>query len=264
MTTQMAEAAVPSLHVLGVRLTDLSRTDAIAFIERLMREADRTHAIFIANAHTLNLAADDPEYAAVLNRADAVFGDGTGVRWAARVRGTSPAGNLNGTDLLPAVFDALGGRGYRCFLLGSDRETISRAARATAVTYPGWQVAGFHHGFFSDRETPAVIAAINAARPHLLLVGMGNPRQEHWMHAHGRELRVPVCVGVGGLFDFWAGRRRRAPLWMRRRGVEWLHILLHEPHKWRRYVLGNPKFLYRMILHLPRDRRLTRQTEQAR
>jgi len=88
---------------------------------------------------------------------------------------------------------------------------------------------------------------INRAAPDMLLVAMGNPLQERWLHAHLPALRVPVSVGVGGLFDHWAGNLRRAPVWVRRLGIEWVQILLHQPHKWRRYVLGNPKFIVRAV-----------------
>lgn len=101
-----------------------------------------------------------------------------------------------------------------------------------------------------------MIEKINVARPDLLLVGMGNPRQEYWIHAHKAKLRVPVCIGVGGLFDHWAGNLKRAPLWVRRQGFEWLQILLQQPFKWRRYLVGNPKFLIRIVQQLPRDRSL--------
>jgi N-acetylglucosaminyldiphosphoundecaprenol N-acetyl-beta-D-mannosaminyltransferase len=92
-----------------------------------------------------------------------------------------------------------------------------------------------------------VIDAINAAQPELLLVGMGNPRQESWIAANRGRLRVPLVMGVGGLFDYWAGDLDRAPGWMRRLGVEWVHLLARQPRKARRYLLGNPLFLGRVL-----------------
>jgi len=89
----------------------------------------------------------------------------------------------------------------------------------------------------------------------VLLVAMGNPRQESWIHQHRAALRVPISIGVGGLFDHWAGRLRRAPGWVRELGIEWMQILLQQPHKWRRYVLGNPKFLARAVRSAARERR---------
>jgi N-acetylglucosaminyldiphosphoundecaprenol N-acetyl-beta-D-mannosaminyltransferase len=239
-----------NVSILGVRIANASRPEAIALLEDLIRHRDgRTHSIFIVNAHTLNMAAADAAYRAVLNTADYVFGDGTGVRWAARLQGIRLRGNLVGTDLVPELFRATAGCGYRYFLLGADEPTIGRAARFTREEFAGWTLAGYHHGYMADRPATAqVIRSINAARPDVLLVGMGNPLQERWIRDHQGELRVPVCVGVGGLFDLWAGNVSRAPRWLRSVGHEWLWRLCQQPRdKARRYLLGNPLFLARIL-----------------
>ncbi len=180
--------------------------------------------------------------------ADFVFGDGTGVRWAARWQGVRLRDNLVGTDLTPQLLRAASGCGHRYFLLGGKPSVIERAAAAAAAAFPGWTQAGFQHGFFHDpQSTDEVIRRINRARPNVLLVGMGNPLQEQWIHRHRQRLEVPLCLGVGGLFHYWAGDLRRAPTWLRRVGAEWLGILFQQPHKARRYLLGNPLFLWRAI-----------------
>lgn len=239
------------VSILGVKITNISRHEAIRVMEQLLRqEQSPTHTIFIVNAHTLNLATENPEYRDVLNSARLVFGDGTGVRWAAKLRGTTMKSNLVGTDLIPEFFQATGNCGYRYFLLGADAATVSRAAQATSDKFPGWEMVGFQHGYFGNDETASVIERINSAQPHMLLVAMGNPKQEYWLHIHQHRLRVPLAIGVGGLFDHWAGNLRRAPLWVRQKGFEWLQILLQQPQKWRRYLIGNPKFLIRIVLAL--------------
>lgn len=247
------------VHVLGVNINNLSQAEAVALIESWIPDREVTRSIFIVNAHTLNLSSDDPQFQSVLKNAHRVFADGTGVRWAARLRGVRLKENLVGTDLIPRLFADTAGRGYRYFLLGASADTISRAARRCEADYRGWDLAGFHHGYVSEAETSAVIEKINTARPHLLLVGMGNPLQERWIHRYQKQLRVPVCVGVGGLFSHWAGDLQRAPGWVRQQGFEWLQLLLQQPHKWRRYLLGNPKFLMRIIRELPKD--LARSTQ---
>jgi N-acetylglucosaminyldiphosphoundecaprenol N-acetyl-beta-D-mannosaminyltransferase len=245
------------ISVLGVQISDYSQAEAIACIESMIAERRNTHSIFIANAHTLNVATGEPRYRAVLNSATKVFADGTGVRWAARLRGVRLKDNLVGTDLIPRLFHATAGRGYRYFLLGADANAIQGAAQACVKAYPGWELAGFHHGYIEGDKTIEVIKQINAARADLLLVAMGNPRQEIWIHTHQMKLQVPVCIGVGGLFDHWAGNLQRAPLWVRQRGLEWLQILLQQPHKWRRYLIGNPLFLLRVVGALHHDRLLS-------
>jgi N-acetylglucosaminyldiphosphoundecaprenol N-acetyl-beta-D-mannosaminyltransferase len=243
-----------AVSILGVEVANCSRLEAIGLLENLFRADDvASHGIFIVNAHTLNLAAEDERYRCVLNAAHTVFADGTGARWAARLRGVRLKDNLVGTDLIPQLFRATAGFGYRYFLLGARAETITRAAEVCRNAYPGWTLAGFHSGHFRKEETRDVIEKINSAKPHLLLVGMGNPLQELWIHENQRALRVPVCIGVGGLFDHWGGNLARAPAWVRRRGFEWLHILSQQPHKWRRYLLGNPKFLFRILRTMTRE-----------
>jgi len=247
-TLAPAAEALPAVDVLGVRVTDATKREAVALIEGWIRARDgRARTVFIVNAHTLNLACDDPSYRAVLNGGDVVFGDGAGVRVAAKLKGVRLKDNLVGTDLMPCFFQATLHRGYRYFLLGGSPGTSEQAAARLEQDFPGIRIAGHRHGYVAPGEARDVVATINRAAPDMLIVAMGNPLQERWIHDHLPALRVPVSVGVGGLFDHWAGNLRRAPLWIRRLGIEWVQILVQQPHKWRRYVLGNPKFILRAL-----------------
>ncbi len=240
-----------SLAILGVNFNDQPFGEALAQLGRaLASEARRT--VFFANAATLNLASADPDYRAILNSADHLYGDGTGVRWAARLRGVKLKSNLNGTDLIPALVAAT--PGIRVFMLGSRPDDIEEAARRFPVLFPNAVLAGWSHGYFDHRDSDRVIADINAAKPDILLVGFGNPLQERWLLANRAAIEAPLAAAIGGLFDFWSGRRRRAPKWLRAMGHEWLHILLTERHKARRYIVGNPLFLLRMVTWLGFDR----------
>lgn len=254
------------VSILGVPIANLDQQQALDWLQQQMDSAAAagvgqpisTRTVCIVNAHTLNLACEDADYHRVLRDADRVFGDGTGVRWAARGRGQTIKANLVGTDLMPALFEATAEQGYRYFLLGADPQTLEHAVDYCQRQFPGWQLAGHHHGYLDDPQTnAAAIAAINASGAHLLLVGMGNPRQETWLDRHRAQLTVPVGVGVGGLFDHWGGNLKRAPLWVRRAGYEWLQLLLQQPHKASRYLLGNPKFLLRIWRQRGRDLALT-------
>ncbi len=242
----MREGRVIERPVFAVPIADLEMHEALEICESAMRgEFERARSIFFVNAHTLNLAWADPAYRAVLASADRIFGDGTGVRWAVRfLHGARLRDNVNGTDLAPALL----GRelGLRYYLLGASADAIERAAAHARRAFPGWQLVGHHHGYVEIDDSDAVVEKINASRPHLLLVGMGNPKQELWIHAQRERLAVPLCMGIGGLLDYWAGDLVRAPAWLRRLGFEWLHLLLAQPRKFRRYVFGNPLFLVRL------------------
>lgn len=243
----MTTSGLPTRSVFGIPIVDLAMEDAIALCVDAMRAAGaRTRSLYFVNAHTLNLAFADRAYREVLRSSDWIFGDGTGVRWAVRfLYGARLRDNVNGTDLVPALL----GRdlGLRYFLLGASAEAIERAAAHARTAFPGWQLAGHHHGYVPVEGCEAVVEKINACRPHLLLVGMGNPKQELWIRAQRERLAVPLCMGIGGLFDYWAGDLERAPAWLRGLGFEWLHLLLAQPRKFRRYVLGNPLFLLRLL-----------------
>jgi len=235
--------------VLDVPITNLTQEAAVALIRRWVAARDGcSRSVFIANAHTLNLASEHPWYRDILRRADVVFGDGTGVRLAARLRGVRMCANLVGTDLVPRLMAESLSDGVRYYLLGAGADTVGRAVRSLEERIPGIAIAGFHHGFVDGAASREVVERINAARPGVLLVAMGNPLQEEWITRHLPDLRVPVSIGVGGLFDHWAGNLVRAPHWIRRAGFEWLQILLQQPRKkWRRYMLGNPKFIARAL-----------------
>lgn len=235
------------LSILGVRICDSSRRAAVELLSAALGGSRaQPRLVYFVNAHTLNLAAADPQYRRVLNAADYVFGDGTGVRWAARLQGVRIRDNLCGTDLIPQLLAADANRGCRLFLLGGNEALIDSAAGRAAELFPGWHIAGRHHGYLDAAGSRKAIDAINAAKPHLLLVGMGNPRQEQWLAEYRQRLRVPLCAAVGGLFHYWAGDLRRAPRWLRYIGAEWLGILFQQPHKAQRYLLGNPLFLWRI------------------
>lgn len=204
---------------------------------------DTRALIFFANAHTLDLAARCDGFRRTLNEASCVLADGIGVRLGARLNGVRIHENLCGTDFIPQLLSMKSKRKFRYYMLGATHDSVGDAAREAAAAFPNWRQVGFHHGYLSPAASPHVVETINAARPDLLLVGMGSPLQERWLVDNQPRLHVPVCATVGGLFDFWSGRRTRAPLLMRKWSLEWLHILLTEPHKWRRYVVGAPRYL---------------------
>lgn len=241
----LEQASDGSVSIFDLRLTNATYPEAADLLENLLLRRDRARAAHFVNAHTLNHASADDAYRRVLARAEHLFGDGTGVRWAVRLlHGVHLRANLNGTDLVPYFMQRAAGRRPRIFLLGTRDEVVRAAASAVEREFDGWSVAGLHHGYFDDREGARVVDTVNAASPDLLLVAMGNPRQELWIDRHLGQLDVPLAMGVGALFDYWAGAERRAPLWMRQAGMEWAYRMLFQRGKLTRYLLGNPEFLW--------------------
>jgi N-acetylglucosaminyldiphosphoundecaprenol N-acetyl-beta-D-mannosaminyltransferase len=235
-----------SFTLLGVELANLSVSAALRFVCDRLRARDSKSLIFIANAHTLDLAYERDDFKRTLNEASRILADGLGVRLGARLNGIGLADNLCGTDFIPRLLSIKSRHRYRYYLLGATPSSIADAARQSAASFPNWQQVGFHHGYFEPESSLRIVETINAAQPDLLLVGMGSPLQERWLVQNRAHLRVPVCVAVGGLFDFWSGRRTRAPVLLRKWSLEWLHIAITEPHKWRRYAFRAPRYLARV------------------
>jgi len=240
------DGAQDGLRILGVRFDRLSRAEAL----RTMSTAfgcGEAWKVYIVNAHTLNLACTNPDYRSVLNAADLLLNDGSGVQFASRLAGRPFYDNLVGTDLSPQLCEIGLPKGVGVFLLGGRPGVAGRAAQTLRRRVPGLEISGSHHGYFSQEEDDRVVDLINRSGAGILLVAFGNPLQELWIHRNAPRLRCDICIGVGGFIDYLSGQTRRAPSWMRRMGIEWVYILWSQPHKWRRYVLGNPLFVARVL-----------------
>jgi N-acetylglucosaminyldiphosphoundecaprenol N-acetyl-beta-D-mannosaminyltransferase len=246
-----------SLVLEGISILNITMEQALDLIftaAASSRSDHRLKQMHFVNAHCINVAAKDPAYRQVMQQADAVFADGSGIRRAGTTLGTEIVANVNGTDMFPLLCRRCAQEGRKLYLLGAAPGAAEACAR-WADEYAGTCVtAGARDGFFTAEQQESVIGAINTAAPDILLVAMGVPRQELWLHEHREQLAVPVAMGVGGLFDFYSGRIRRAPLWMRRAGIEWVWRLLMEPGRmWKRYIIGNIVFLMR-IRRIKRER----------
>lgn len=205
-------------------------------------------AIAFANAHTLNVAAERPDFRTALQNA-IVFNDGIGVDVASRILYGSPfPENLNGTDFNPYYLRHTKHR-YRIFLLGAAPGTVERAASRLSALCPRHNIVGSHHGFFDAGKVSEIIDLIRRSGANVLLVAMGNPKQELFIHKHLAATGCILGIGVGALFDFLAGNVPRATPWVRRWRLEWVYRLAQEPRRLAgRYLVGNPLFLMRIML----------------
>jgi N-acetylglucosaminyldiphosphoundecaprenol N-acetyl-beta-D-mannosaminyltransferase len=237
-----------STAFLGIRLDEMMPQEAIGTICTQL-EAGYRQRVFFVNAHCVNTAFQDAAYLRALKQSEWVLADGSGVLWGAKLLGLPIRHNLNGTDLVPQLCAEAAQRRLTVFLLGGLPGVAEQAAARLEVLAPTVRIVGIRHGFFEPAEEPALLDQINAARPDLLLVALGVPRQECWIAEHWEALDVGAALAVGALFDFLARRFKRAPRWMRRLGLEWVFRFLQEPRRLaKRYVLGNGVFLGRVLL----------------
>ncbi len=241
------KADLSSVSILGVRIHNATRAEALDRIEGFLRE-ERGHAVFFVNAHCVNVAWSEPGYREALHRADLVLPDGTGMRLAGLLLGRPLRDNVNGTDLFPLLCERLARLEAPVFLLGALPGLAEKVAAWMMRSYPGIRVAGTHHGYFKPDEEQEVVRLVAASGAFVLLVAMGVPLQERFIERNLAAMGVRVALGVGGLFDFYSGRIPRAPVWIRRAGLEWFYRLLQEPRRlWRRYLIGNFVFLWRVL-----------------
>ncbi len=245
----------PTTRVLGVRVDDVPIPHLIAAIENTIGGGTRLMVVN-ANAHLVMLARRNLWLRELFDRADIAFCDGAGVQFAVRIL----AGWLPHRHTPPQWIEQLATRLARqdatVFWLGGTLQAAEEAARRLQLG-TGLRAVGVAHGYFDcalgSGESEAIIAQINRARPDLLLLNMGMPRQEAWLAQNWDRLDVRVAITAGALVDHMAGRVRRPPLWVANMGLEWLVRLAMEPRRlWRRYGLGLPQFAALVFLQKAR------------
>ncbi|MEO1039586.1 MAG: WecB/TagA/CpsF family glycosyltransferase [Pseudomonadota bacterium] len=248
--------ALATQSVLDFDLTDATQLAAIDWIIDRAKTRTQTRIGFL-NAHCANVSRVDWRYRLALKTCDALFPDGAGVDFAARMEGRQLAANLNGTDLFNPLCAAMADAGLSLYLLGGRPGIAKRAAERARKAHPGLRIAGCQSGYFAPNAEAAVIDAVNASGADIVLVAFGVPDQDVWLARVAPRLNASVAMGVGGLFDFMSGRIPRAPQWMRKMGMEWAYRLSREPRRlWRRYVFGNASFVSHLIA-----RRVTREVK---
>lgn len=220
----------PSVPLLGVRVHAVTLAQALDWVEAVVT-ARIPRQLCTANPEFLIAAQSDAEFRAVLNQADLVIPDGIGVVWAARWLGYALPERVAGADLVVKIAERGARHGWRIYFLGAAEGVAQRAAQVLQLRYPGFVVAGTYAGSPQPKDEAEIIARVTAARPDILFVAYGHPKQDKWIARNRERLGVPLSLGVGGAFDFIAGVVPRAPLWVQRLHLEWLYRLWRQP--WR-------------------------------
>ena len=233
------------LRILGIRIDDVTMDEAVERLAAFAASGVCHHAVTV-NPEFIMEAQKNAAFAAILNAADLALPDGIGLVWAARWRGRPLRERVAGVDMVERLAAVAAQRGLRLFLLGAAPGVAEEAAAILAARYAGLVIAGTYAGSPRPEDDEAALSRIVSARPHILLVAYGAPRQDEWIERLRARLPVGVAMGIGGAFDFISGRRRRAPVWLQRLGLEWLHRLYMEPWRWRR-MLALPGFVWAVL-----------------
>ncbi|ACO33415.1 MULTISPECIES: WecB/TagA/CpsF family glycosyltransferase [Acidobacterium] len=241
-----------AVSILGVPFHNVSQHEALEWVETAIASGD-SHQVATANVDFLSHAQKDPCVKRILRECSLVLADGMPIVWASRLMGKPLQQRVTGVDLVPLLAQASAERGYGIYLLGADAGVMARAVAELRRQYPNINLVGCDSpkaASLEEMDHDGMLRRIENARPDILLVAFGNPKQERWIYMHRDRLKVPVSIGIGGTLDLLAGRLRRAPLWMQRSGLEWLYRASQEPLRLFPRYLRNALTLLR---YLPAD-----------
>ncbi len=223
----------PPIAILGVPFDNVSTAETIDAIDRMVASR-QPHYLVTANVDFLVQAQEDVELRRILFDAHLVLCDGTPLVWASRLLGNPLLERVAGADLVPLLLRAAAEKGYRIFFLGATEESCTQAVTRLRKLHPALIIADHYSPPFNkllEMDHDEIKRRVLAAKPDLLFVSFGCPKQEKWIAMHYRSLGVPVSAGVGATIDFLAGTVKRAPVWMQRVGMEWTYRLAQEPRR---------------------------------
>jgi N-acetylglucosaminyldiphosphoundecaprenol N-acetyl-beta-D-mannosaminyltransferase len=236
---------VTRFTLLGVPIDPLTEAEAVDWVDRAILEG-HPRLVISVNPERIMHAGRDPAFGALLRGADLALADGAGVVWAAQRLGHPLPERVAGVDFVRALAARGAAQGWRFFLLGGAPGVAESAGRALREAYPGFILAGTDAGSPHPASDAATIEAVRSSGAQLLLLAYGAGAEEAWLARNLVASGAIVGMGVGGAFDFISGRARRAPAWMRKRGLEWLHRLSRQPWRWRR-MIALPRFVIRVM-----------------
>jgi N-acetylglucosaminyldiphosphoundecaprenol N-acetyl-beta-D-mannosaminyltransferase len=224
------------INIFGIQIDPLTMAEAVEVILGWVREKSGCHYVVTPNVDHIVKLQERPDFRAAYQGAALVLVDGNPVKWAARLLDSPLPEVVPGSDLVPALFSAAKtSGGMRVFLLGAADGVAARAATCIHEQWPWVEVCGTYSpplGFESEgAECDRILQMISAARPDILVLGLGAPKQELWAHQYYERINAPAVLCVGATIDFLAGQKKRAPLWMRKFCLEWLFRMLSEPRR---------------------------------
>lgn len=234
------------VNVLGVGVSAINMSQAIDTIEYWIAQRRRNY-VCVTGVHGIVASQRDENLRRIHNSAGLVTPDGMPLVWQSRLMGIPNVDRVYGPDLMLALCERSLANGYRHYLYGGREGVPERLATRLEAKFPTMRIVGTCSPPFrplTSFEDEQIVFEINEANPDIVWVGLSTPKQEQWMASHVDRLTAPVLIGVGAAFDFHAGLKRQAPLWMQRRGLEWFFRLMTEPRRlWRRYLINNSLFL---------------------
>ena len=230
------------VNLLGVPVAAVTLDQVLALIHTTILQRGRLQ-IGVVNAAKLVTMRSNRLLREDVLSSDVILADGSAVVWASRLLGRPLPERVTGIDLMNGMLEMGSRTGYGVYLLGATEEVSTAVAKRIGRVYQGLRMVGRRNGYFTNEEEVGIAREIRDSRPDILLIAMSSPKKERFLARWSRHIAVPVCHGVGGSFDVFAGKVRRAPLTWQRLGLEWLYRLKQEPRRlFKRYMLTNTLF----------------------
>jgi len=229
------------INIHGVKIHNVTMQEAVETVLNWV-SGDSIHAVYTPNAEIIMQAQRNPELKNILNEAGLLIPDGAGVILGSKILKTPLKEKVPGIDLVKNLLKASAGKNIGFYILGGKPGVADMAAVNIMSEFGKVNIRGYAHGYFAPEEENALIENINKQKPDILLVALGVPKQEFWIHQNMYRLNCKVCIGVGGSIDIFAGTATLAPEFMRKAGLEWLFRLIREPRRYKR-MMDLPRFI---------------------
>jgi N-acetylglucosaminyldiphosphoundecaprenol N-acetyl-beta-D-mannosaminyltransferase len=214
------------------------------------KEREKCHFVVVTGMHGVMEGRRNKKFQDILNSADLFVPDGISLIWTARLYGFHLKKRVSGADLMWEFFKISNEKGYKNFFYGDTEETLNLLVKKISMNFPNLKIVGFYSPPFrplTQKEDEEIIEKINQAKPDVLWVALGLPKQEKWIFEHKEKLKVPVAIGVGAAFKFLSGKIKRPPEWIGNLGFEWLWRFFQEPKRTWRRILDIPLFIFLII-----------------
>lgn len=235
------------INLMGCPIDCLDMEQTMARIEHHVRERKPCQHVVVNVAKFVEMRKD-PLLRKIITECDIINADGMPVVWASKILGQPLPERVAGVDLFQHLVRLCAEKGYRPFFFGAREWVVQKVVSEFSERHPGLKIAGYRNGYFSEEKEPEIAEMIRNSSAHMLFVGFSSPMKEKFLEKWMPMMQVPFCMGVGGSFDVVAGKTKRAPMWMQKKGLEWLFRIYQEPRRmWKRYAKTNPVFVWMVL-----------------
>lgn len=233
------------ISFLNTNIDNLSMTETLTKVSDSIEKKEQLHHV-VVNAGKIVAMQKDADLRKSVNESDVINADGQAVVWASHFLGKPLKERVAGIDLMANLVEMAHEKGYKIFLFGAKEEVVKSVVNLYSEKYSPELIAGYRNGYFKKEEEEAIAQEIGRSGAQMLFVAISSPTKENFLYKNREILKsINFIMGVGGSFDVFAGKTKRAPEWMQKTGMEWFYRFLQEPKRmWKRYLIGNSKFIY--------------------